>query len=866
MDKPGKLGQIGRVKKHLPLFLLLSLAGCPQDFCGGPDVARAPMATAQAGQTSLSYFDGFLVQGAAGVAGASLRGEDDCSPIAVALRPFEDDGSTYHRPQRPGEDLEWLKGARPVVTAAADGSVATVPLVNGDGEAQGLATLEMRPGREGFVEVDITLPFRDEIVALVTTCWQLADDEHVVGGGERFDGVDLRGRTIPLAFNLGGYTSGTNEAHAPVPFLATSRGLALYFETERPGAFDVGDSQPGALIARFHGNHLKMHVRADGITENVAAHARHVGLPPMPPRWVLAPQQWRNEHSVTVENDVVVTTGKDELLFDIDYMRANGIPTTAVWIDAPWTTGHNTFEFNEVQFPEPDAMLAELDDKGFRPIVWATEHVNSSDDQDQMYGMPEHGSLALFNEFEDNGWLVKNRNNDNAWEFPWGRGLGGYVDFTHPDAVAAWQDLMRPLLERGIRGFKLDYGEAMRPELLGLTNDAVRFSDGSTNDVMHTRYARLYHEAFLEVLREVHPDDWYVITRTGGIYDQENGVTLWPGDLDNDWLPAGAPDPDDGDGAAVGGLPAAVQGGLSLAMSGYPLYGSDIGGYRGGTPTYEVLMRWAQYGAVSTVMQLGGAGSHNPWDADHFPPEAVGIYRRYARLHMDLLPTWEELLRRATTDGTPPLVPVGVYMTDDEEAWADEHTFVIGRTLLAAPVVEEGATERTLRVPAGTWVGWWDGERHEGPATITVDAPLDTLPLFQRAGVPLLLGHPELDTAVDADDATVRDYAELGDVRIARVAAGPGSAAVAGDLAVTTAQDGGAFTVDVTGEETRRVAIDFRTPEGESVAVSASGAAATEVADEAALWECTTRCVLREADRVLVFFPSGDRGEVTFGP
>src|SRR5690606_1203890 len=133
------------------------------------------------------------------------------------------------------------------------------------------------------------------------------------------------------------------------------------------------------------------------------------------------------------------------------------------------------------------------------------------------------------------------------------------------------------------------------------------------------------------------------------------------------------------------------------------------GGYRGGTPTTEVLLRWAQLGAVSTIMQLGGGGTgdatHNPWD-ERYDAGAVEVYRRYARLHMDLLPTLEALVARASTDGTPPLVPVGVFMEDDEEAWADEHTFLLGADLLAAPVVD-GRAERTLRLPPGTWVDWW---------------------------------------------------------------------------------------------------------------------------------------------------------------
>ena len=164
----------------------------------------------------------------------------------------------------------------------------------------------------------------------------------------------------------------------------------------------------------------------------------------------------------------------------------------------------------------------------------------------------------------------------------------------------------------------------------------------------------------IRVLQEEHPDDWYVITRTGGIHDQRNGTTIWPGDLENDFEPAGVVQ-DDGN-VSIGGLPGAISGGLSVTLSGYPLYGSDIGGYRGGTPNTEVLLRWAQFGALSTVMQLGGGGTgdatHFPWDDRYDTETAIPIYRRYARLHMRLLPTLEAIVKKAVTTGHPPLLPV----------------------------------------------------------------------------------------------------------------------------------------------------------------------------------------------------------------
>ena len=174
----------------------------------------------------------------------------------------------------------------------------------------------------------------------------------------------------------------------------------------------------------------------------------------MPPKWVLTPQAWRNELAVTVENDEVTYSGQDRFLEDARRLRELGIPGSVLWIDAPWSKGYNTFEFNTVQFPEPEAMLAEAERFGCRTIIWATEQINSSNDEEQQYGMPAYGSLDLFEEWRDKEWLVKTTTGA-PFQFPWGRGFGGFADFTHPEAFKAYGELARPIM-RGNSWVQLD--------------------------------------------------------------------------------------------------------------------------------------------------------------------------------------------------------------------------------------------------------------------------------------------------------------------------------------------------------------------------------------------------------------------------
>lgn len=779
--------------------LAVVVAGCVVVACG-PGPETEPKLPVTELRTGAGAHFGFEVVRDGVVVGASAH-DPLCPPLSVALRLPDDDGT------------QWIDVTDPVPRADVEtlGAVSidengVVALADASGVVRGHAVVDVTDdGDEGFVDVDVQFDADEVDVAYVAACFALADGEHVVGGGERFSGPDLRKTIAPIVFSAPGETaSGTNEAHVPVPFFATTRGLGVLVESERVGAFDVDVSVAGALQVRFQGNRLPLRLRGasksdDGerVTDNVKAHARRMGLPKPPPSWALLPMQWRNDLDTVVEGGVVVDSGTDFLHRDVDEIIARGLPFGSVWIDAPWETGYNTFVVNEVQLPDFDDAVARLDDEGLRPIVWATEHVNTSDDSEQAVGMPSFASRELFELFEAQGFLVVDAQGE-PFTFPWGRGQGAFVDFSNDAACDAWIENMRPLLERGVHGFKLDYGESMRPDVLGLLENTIPvFHDGSTNRVMHTRYARLYHECYVRGLEAVHGDDWFIITRTGGIYDQKNGVAIWPGDVDSDLQRFGEPD-DQEDGAfGVGGLPSAIGAYLSLAMSGYPLYGADIGGYRGDRATPEEFSRWAEFSSLSTIFQVGGGSNQAAWDPDYDDP-VTGVADPFAaavRTKASLWPMFERWIAQASTggDGSPVVVPLGVFMGEDAAGWADKDAFVVGSVVAAYPVVVAGARDREVRLPRGAWHRISSGEKLTGPTTATVDAGLGEMPVFLRAGAALVLD-PESQTLLPS---TRRVSSSL--VRQIVVAPGPDSSVSAGGLVVAQHTDGDTVVVTVSG-------------------------------------------------------------------
>ncbi len=630
------------------------------------------------------------------------------------------DPSRYYDPRDTDDELEWRAATRAI---GYDDATSELVLDN---------DVRIRLDDGPLLRVDAGEVDQAVLVRLVLP---REGDEAIFGFGENFRsavaGGDVREMQMRVEFDS---ESALNESHVPVPLsLWPKRGVGVFVEDPRPGAFDIGAAREDAVLATFtlaEPGPFAVHLftAADPL-ELVRAYVARTAVPALPPKWAFAPQQWRNEHQ-----------SSDEVRDDANAMRQQGIPGSVMWIDNPWQTAYNDFIFDEGRFADPEGMLAEVTDLGYKVLVWSTPYVNDS-------GLTQPD----FREAAEMGYLVTDGRVPLV--LPWQDGPGALVDFTAPGAIDWWRERISRITDLGIAGFKLDFGEDIVPELGGVLTP-FQTADGNAQ-IMHNAYAHGYHQAYLGALP---PGDGFLITRSGSYGEQAVNTCIWPGDLDNDFSRHGTLD---GDGTSnVGGLPAAVAAGLSLSVSGYPFFGSDIGGFRNGLPGTEVLLRWAQYAALGTIMQLGGGGrSHNPWDTELFTAEALPIYRRYARLHMDLIPYIYSLAVIAGSDGTPVVRPTRFIHPD---AASDDATYLLGDALFVAPVIEEGATTREVVLPPGMWIDWWTGERHQGDGTttMTVSAPLDTLPLWRRKNAFVPMFAIAADTLIPANSPSVTSYAE----------------------------------------------------------------------------------------------------------
>lgn len=557
--------------------------------------------------------------------------------------------------------------------------------------------------------------------------WDLEPGERLTGLGARHGiSFDQRGRLVRLGADRaytgpdcppeflenGGIPQGD---YAPVPWLLSSRGWAAWLETAGAGAeFDLRDDEV-SISARSAAGTFRLHVFCHPTPlARLRCLLRIIGMPALLPEWAYG--HWKSRD---------VYEHQDDVEEDWRGYRENDMPLDAIVIDSPWETQYNTWRFNPHQFPNPRGMVREMREDGVRTVVWVTPWVNLESADGQC--PPDPASEKLHREpapnYEDGagaGHFVMGPDGE-PHVGRWWMGTGSVVDFTSQDATEWWKRLARPVFEMGVEGVKADDGEGYY-----FPPDA-RFADGRTGAEAAWEYGSLYRRATQESLDEVHgPGRGVVFGRSGWSGQQATGM-LWGGDQASDFW----------------SLRALLASLLTAAATGFSNLSHDVGGYLGRRLAErcepELLVRWAQLGALSPLMQAHGRFRQEAWTYDD---EVLRLYREAALLHERLVPYIRAAAATAARSGLPAMRPLCLVDPDDPAGWEIADSYFLGPALWVAPVLEEGASSRRAYLPRGRWIDWWTAEESEGGRWIEADAPLGRIPLWVRRGS-LVVTYPE---------------------------------------------------------------------------------------------------------------------------
>ena len=462
----------------------------------------------------------------------------------------------------------------------------------------------------------------------------------------------------------------------------------------------VGDD----LACSFDGGALRTYVLPGRPDRALARYAELTGRAPLPPRWALGYHHCRWGYRTQAELEAVA-----------DGFRQRGLPLAALHLDIDHMDRYRVFTFDPERFPDVASLAEDVAADGGHLVAIVDPGVGADDDN------PTYRDGAAAGLFCRRARGAKPEHGV-AWP-----GRVAYPDFTNPATRSWWGSHYRRLLDAGIDGIWHDLCEpaafAIGVEAappLGMRHDL----EGRGGDHLEARnlYGLTMARAGYEALLAERPDHRpWLLSRSGWAGLQRYAWT-WTGDAEATWEM----------------LRMTVATVLNLGLSGIPYSGPDIGGFRG-APSPELYLRWLQLATF-----LGFCRTHCSFDTPPREPwnAAPGLEEEVAgwiRLRHRLVPYLYTLAWDASRSGAPLARPVWWPGAADADLLAVDDAFLLGESLLVAPVTADGARTRRVRLPAGSWFGWWDDEVADGGAEVEADAPLDRIPVFVRAGavVPL---------------------------------------------------------------------------------------------------------------------------------
>lgn len=522
------------------------------------------------------------------------------------------------------------------------------------------------------------------------------------GTGERGTGLDLRGQRLrsenTQAYGYGGPLAVMN---LNVPLVLASTGVALLVDNTWTGTFDLGAADPDVLAYTADGGVLSYFVLAAGdVPRLLERYTWLTGRPPMPPKWALGYLQ--SKYGYRDERAARAVAGT---------LRTKGIPADALILDLYWFDRMGDLEWNAAAFPDPAGMIADFRDIGLKTVVITEPYVVEGS---RLFGpltttRSDYAAQdAAGRPYRLPGW--------------WSCGCDALlVDFTRPGAQAWWWDEVAAFSDVGVAGYWTDLGEPERHPA------DLRHAVGPAAQV-HNVYNLLWAEAMAEGWARYRPGErLFNLTRSGYAGIQRYGVTTWSGDV----------------AATFDGLAVQLPILLNVGLSGLGYHGSDAGGFTG-FRTPELYTRWLQFAALGPHARAHGVDTQptEPWA---FGAETERIVRDVLRLRYRLLPYLYTLAAEHHRTGMPLARPLFFADPADPALRDYDDAFLLGDALLVAPVVEEGARTRTVYLPRNDagWVDYWTEAHYEGGRTVTVDAPLERIPLFVRAGAVLPLRSPQ---------------------------------------------------------------------------------------------------------------------------
>jgi alpha-D-xyloside xylohydrolase len=538
------------------------------------------------------------------------------------------------------------------------------------------------------------------------------EDEHYYGLGQNQEGfLDHRGHTVNCWHN---YTA-TGAPSVCVPFMVTNYGYGIVWDNPSKTTIEPGFNEQTRWTSEV-GQRVSFFVIAGASLDEIYSGYRQLtGATPLLPKAAYGYIQCKQRYMT-----------QDEVLAVAKGYRERHLPADVLVVDWFYYTKMGEMDFIPEKWPDPAAMNRQLHDMGFQTMisVWPRFTPGS-----RYYDL-------LFK----NGWFEHLADGTPTNGLPYDR-AGSDIDTTNPEAARWYWDTIRDNILS--KGFDAIWADETEPDL---PPDGSYFQVGPGTQVYNV-YPLFHTAALYDGFRRDVPHRALILSRDAYVGSQRNGSMMWSSDIYPTWDT----------------LKRQIPTGLDFTASGMAYWTNDIGGWQylpqehhpahpplldpsdardnvGGYDDYpELYTRWFEYAAFLPIFRAHGSRPYNEvWS---YGRQAEPILEKFLRLRYQLMPYIYSLAYKTYQTGTPYMRALFMDFPRDPKVADLGDEYMFGPAFLVAPVTEQGATNRTVYLPAGTdWYNYWTSERVHGGQTINVDAPIDRLPLFVRAGSIVPLG------------------------------------------------------------------------------------------------------------------------------
>jgi alpha-D-xyloside xylohydrolase len=530
----------------------------------------------------------------------------------------------------------------------------------------------------------------------IDCCFEAYDDEHIHGLGQHQHGrLDQKGCVIELI---------QRNTEVSIPFYLSSRGYGFLWNNPAIGRVELGANATRWVAEAAPQIDYWITTGADP-AEILSNYADVTGHAPVFPDWASGFWQSKLRYASQEELESVAR----------EYHRRN-LPLSVIVIDFFHWTRHGEWQFDPQYWPDPAGMVKRLEELGIKAMVslWPTVSRLSRN----------------FPEMWKNKFIIRNKLGSAAqMYFVDNQAEDGiyvhYYDSTHPGARKfIWEKAKEGYYRHGIKLFWLD---ACEPEMLPFMPENLRFYTGDGEAVANS-YPLDHVQGFYEGMLSEGEKTPLFLCRSAWAGSQRFGAAVWSGDVMS----------------TFSSLRAQLKAGLNMGVSGIPWWTADIGGFRGGDPSspyfQQLIIRWFQFGAFCPIFRLHGHRLPNKDDFNGGPNEvwsfgelAYEIIQKYMFLRERLRPYVMDQMAKTSKTGVAPMHPLFVDFPSDPVCYQVDDEYMFGTDLLIAPVLDVDTYIRQVYLPAKcTWKDAWTDQVFEGGQWLSVEAPLDRIPLFLR--------------------------------------------------------------------------------------------------------------------------------------